>query len=342
MNNFKEIEKLPLAFSQVREDPLVDLNVLRSIESNNCRVLMIASGGDTLAHLASQKNIQSIDAVDANPAQLNLSQLKLKLLEFPTDYRLRILGHHPFGRLADLQSLAKEIGFDLESLGPLHLLEESGPDFAGRYEQLFAAIQNKITKKNIELFNQSFDLISESLKEVYDEFFDLDLLIRLFGKEATQNPVQKFGDHFFERTRLFMSKEGCKNSPFLNQMLLGRFEENLYEWLKLPEMEERAKVSFTRAFMLDHMKGIDSESYDFIHLSNILDWLTESQAEELMRQTRRLLTQGGKTVIRQLNSSLDIKAAGSFFKWETDREKELLDRDKSFFYRALHIGVKND
>ena len=88
-----EAAALPVAFAQVREDPLLDLWVVERLGSDS-RVIMVASGGCTAALLAAASNVGRLHLVDPNPAQLALSRLKLRLLQ-TTDpsTRLALLGH---------------------------------------------------------------------------------------------------------------------------------------------------------------------------------------------------------------------------------------------------------
>ena len=53
------------------------------------------------------------------------------------------------------------------------------------------------------------------------------------------------------------------------------------------------------------------------------------------------LRPGGWTLIRQLNSVLDIPGLGRRFNWHTAEANDLHARDRSFFYRALHLGSKS-
>src|SRR5688572_14880066 len=87
--------KLPIAFSQVREDPRVDEAALHTLGSG-ARVFMIASGGDTASALSAGGRVGHLTLVDLNPAQLALTRLKLRLLRFVSRVeRLKILGHLP-------------------------------------------------------------------------------------------------------------------------------------------------------------------------------------------------------------------------------------------------------
>jgi S-adenosylmethionine-diacylglycerol 3-amino-3-carboxypropyl transferase len=81
-------------------------------------------------------------------------------------------------------------------------------------------------------------------------------------------------------------------------------------------------------------------SFDFVHLSNILDWLSPEKARATLELAWRALRHGGRTLIRQLNSVLDIPSLGPMFHWLTPEANDLHARDRSFFYRALHLGRK--
>jgi S-adenosylmethionine-diacylglycerol 3-amino-3-carboxypropyl transferase len=52
------------------------------------------------------------------------------------------------------------------------------------------------------------------------------------------------------------------------------------------------------------------------------------------------LRPGGWTLIRQLNSTLDIPSFGKGSSWQTQEAQALHATDRSYFYRALHLGRK--
>jgi S-adenosylmethionine-diacylglycerol 3-amino-3-carboxypropyl transferase len=81
-----------------------------------------------------------------------------------------------------------------------------------------------------------------------------------------------------------------------------------------------------------------SAEYDFIHLSNILDWLPRAEAQRTLELAWQALRPGGRVLIRQLNSSLDIPGLGPSFSWEPQAWQET---DRSLIYRAIHLGRKS-
>ena len=355
MIKFSEVAKLPLAFCQVREDARLDKSIIDSL-SRSAKVLMVASGGDTLALLAAQKNVESIVAVDANDAQLSLSRIKLNLLNEHSLKRRNLLGH---GRnfhernFDELVRFSEFLGIDLEDLAPKKLIQQRGLDFCGRYECLFAALQKdllgdvdflnllKIEDLRERYLYSSAVWAEDTLHSIFEKYFSLQLLIELFGKQATQNPLKTFSAHFLEQTMAYLHSTEDISTPFLQQFLRGEFSSgSAYDWMSLPVIQEYAQVEFQHGLMLDYMKTADSESFDFIHLSNILDWLSADEAGELLQESQRLLKKGGRVFIRQLNSSLDIEATGGELSWDGELADVLLAQDRSFFYRKLFVGCK--
>src|SRR5690606_36347455 len=113
-----------------------------------------------------------------------------------------------------------------------------------------------------------------------------------------------------------------------------------YDWFTRLAPETWPEVGYfptTAECFLD--VAADDEMFDFIHLSNILDWLSHTPPQKTRGLAWRALRPGGRVIIRQLNSTLDIPAAEPRFAW-LDQAAELHAMDRSFFYRELFIGEK--
>src|SRR5262245_56483133 len=139
--------RLPLAFAQVREDPLLDRWVVEQVGRPAC-VLMIASGGCTAAYLVATTALEHLHLVDANPAQLALTRLKLHLLRHVTPVdRYGLLGHSPYpgSRTPRLSAALEQLDLRSDCLGPQEVVGEIGPDYAGRYERCFARLQHRLS-----------------------------------------------------------------------------------------------------------------------------------------------------------------------------------------------------
>ena len=303
--------RLPVAFAVVREDPRLDLEVLKHL-GGRPDVVMIASGGETALCLAARP-LASLLLVDANPAQLELVRQKWRLAQGDRDVALMALGHRPGDRRLYLK------GLEDGRLGPFELLCQRGLDFAGRYEAVFRNFQSHGD------FHRSFSLAN---------------LVALFGKGATQNPRQPFADHFQERTREAQQRPDALENPFLQQVLHGHFGHSPgWDWLT-PWNPPRLEPTYRHGEMGVVLRGLPDASADFIHLSNILDWLSPEAASEVLRETARVLRPGGLTLVRQLNSSLDIPALSCPLVWDRERGHRLARQDRSYFYPQVHWGRK--
>lgn len=325
-----EAAKLPLAFAQVREDPRLDVELAETLPTDAV-VVMIASGGETLVQLA-RLPLQRIHAVDMNLEQLSLSKCKLHLAAHTSaDQAARLLGHEdmpPELRSEALKRLWHELELPENVFGPLEFVATHGPDHAGRYERCFAELR-RVKSGGADL--------DEALMKV----MSLPNLVTLFGHEAAQNPRRPFHEHFAWRTRVALARTDSETNPFLRQMYAGTFAPgHRYDWLETAGAI-RAEVVWHQGRMQDVLTSIPPGSVDMVHLSNILDWLSPSQAAQTLAAAGRALKSGGRIILRQLNSSLDMDGLAGDIVWDHELGKAMEQRDRSFFYPQILIGRRS-
>ena len=346
-------KKLPLSFAQVREDSLLDREIIEQL-GKGINILMIGSGGCTAAFLATCPAIARMHIVDMHPAQIALCRLKMKLLQdYTTEERLAILGHRsmniPLRKKVIMGTLAS-LGYKADILGPIEQVSRQGIDKMGRYEYLFAALRTRLAARlpSLSTMIKNNDAPSKEQKAVLYEAFTnvmtLPNLVALFGKEATQNALVPFAEHFYQQTIAIFRHPCLTNSanPYLQQMLLGRFEEGVcYPWIAQKQLTALPEIDYFHnnvnvLLCLEKSK----ERYHFIHLSNILDWLNEGEARSLLEQVTDKLNKDGCVFIRQLNSNLSINELCQRLEWDHAYGQKLLNRDRSFFYTRLYVGRK--
>jgi S-adenosylmethionine-diacylglycerol 3-amino-3-carboxypropyl transferase len=320
MNWVEEAKKLPVAFAQVREDALLDIEVVNQFAPKRAKVLMVASGGCTACALIPSCSIQELYIVDPNPYQIHLTQVKLHLLEKPMEDRIEPLLYLEQGRY---ESLFAE------------LRKELAP-FADEIRELFDC--DSITKQQ-ELISLDTKLW-KAIEHAFDKVMALDNLIALFGTEATQNPAMDFSRHFALRTRHVLTTQKANESPYLAQMLLGSFYNDVYyPWMTM-RIKGIPKMIWANERMQSVLEQAPTNFFDVIHLSNILDWLSEVEAQRTLQLVHKALKPHGVFILRQLNSHLDIEHLGSQFTYLTNEAKQLHEKDRSFFYRALYLCIK--
>jgi S-adenosylmethionine-diacylglycerol 3-amino-3-carboxypropyl transferase len=257
-------------------------------------------------------------------------------------------------RRARLEAELATLGLAADSLGPAAYVAGVGPDHVGRYECVFAALQKALDGYDDELeallrLNDPAEqqrriapetALGRALDGALDEVMALPNLVRLFGEEATRNAVEVFSRHFARRIRHVLATLPADQNPYLWQMLRGCYPEGVASpWLGEPAPSRMLPVTWSATFMAESLEAAPA-SFDFVHLSNILDWLSREKARATLELAWRALRPGGWTLIRQLNSILDIPSLGPLFHWLTPQANDLHGRDRSFFYRALHLGRK--
>jgi S-adenosylmethionine-diacylglycerol 3-amino-3-carboxypropyl transferase len=352
-----EASTLPVAFAQVREDPRIDLHLVGQCRPRS-RALVVGSGGCTVVALVAKANLELLQVVDPNPAQLALSRFKLELLR-DVDHvaRLQILGHELMeesARRAQLDKRLNQLGLARDVFGPEQMVSQQGVDHCGRYELLFRELRRVLSphSRTLEGLVQSRDITEQTkrtaedgelgaaLDQALDQVFSLPNLVALFGPDATANRVEDFSRHFARRIRSWLAAQPASESPWLAQMLVGRFSTQPYPWLNLSAPTGLPQIVWTEDTMQSVLASAEAGAFDFIHLSNILDWLSPEQSASLLDHAWKALARGGRMVIRQLNSALKIPATGSQFTWLPDEANRLHATDRSFFYRELHVGTK--
>ena len=349
--------QLPVRFAQVREDPRLDSKIVQRARPN-CRVLIIASGGCTVCALNTLEHIDEMVVVDPNPAQLQLAHLKLLIQrQVSVLERSSLLGHEPMDpeeRWTKLARLTSENDADLQVLGPSRLVACRGLDFIGRYELVFGEVSRRLvadhgdivnllqqndSKKRKRWLETRVDLVTH-LQDTLHDVMDLANLIALFGKEATRNRLQDFSEHFFQRILWAITRLPTHSNHFLWQVLLNRSPPRYsVPWLSLSLPDRVPEIEFHECSIEDYLVTSE-QTFDFIHLSNVLDWLSAEQARSLLASTWNRLASGGYTLIRQLNSNLNIPELNDQFEWLTQDANEMLAQDRSFFYRDLHLARK--
>ncbi|MEJ7595998.1 MAG: DUF3419 family protein [Planctomycetaceae bacterium] len=353
--------RLPLAFAQVREDPRLDLEIISQLPDHPV-IVMIASGGETAIQVARYLPAE-LHLVDMNPAQLAITRLKWSLAETCSVAESRaLLGHDamdPRERGVWLAQLLEQLSLPSDIFGPPGQVAEWGPDLSGRYERTFAELQRELApiagkiQRVLESSDESpgatafFEPITES-GQIFDAAFDrvmsLENLVCLFGKDATQNPRQSFAAHFAWRTRLSLSRPDRTQNPFLWQLLVGRFPSTAaYDWLLPSSRDQPFQPLMPRLHsgrMVDVLQSFAPASVDLVHLSNILDWLSPGQATETLRCAYHVLKPGGRLILRQLNSTLWIPDLDSQLTWDLSLGNRMAEQDRSFFYPAIFVGVR--
>lgn len=347
-----EAASLPLTFAQVREDPRLDMELASTLPPG-ATVVMIASGGDTAVCLG--RLPLRLHLVDINPAQLALSQVKWRLAgRRDAAAAKRLLGHRPLAedeRWRLLGEMLGKLGLANDFLGPRDVVARIGADHAGRYERTFAELRDRLSPLRGELeaallagapvLDLEDSPLGEAMNRAFAEVMSLANLVCLFGEGATRNPRVAFSTHFAARTHEIFRRMAPNKNPFLWQILAGEFPPAVsFDGLVDEGLSPGVSAHWHVGKMDGFLESFATAGADLVHLSNILDWLSPAEGQLMLAQVARVLKPGGRVIIRQLNSTLDIPAIESGLAWESDFGMCMEQRDRSYFYPKIHVGRK--
>lgn len=319
---------MELLFSQVREDPMVELSILDKLEKKGIKpdVLIIGSGGCTVLTMLNN-NVGKIHCIDQNLAQLYLIELKVAILKtFGTKNKQKILDFFE-GRFTQkncddvLYKMSNHISSDCYKFWEKHINHlYNGINQSGVYEKLF-----------VELVESGFN---------YKNVFSRENLIKKFGKDAVDNSKKnRFSSHFEQIVDYYSKNYKPEDNYFYYQIVNNRYHpDNLPPYFDNIDgiKQNYNKLDYINSDLVTHLKSVTPGKYKIIDVSNVTDWMSNKQLDEFMQLVYRCLDDNGYVVIRRLNGDYQLsKVVLDYFKIIRG-----VPIDKSHFYKEVVVGQK--
>lgn len=349
-------------YAQCWEDPVVLRRAL-SIRADD-DVISIGSGGDnTLALLLDAP--RSVTAVDMNPAQLHLLELKMKAIQtFEYEDVIRFIGIRPCkqrmhlyrqlrGRLTDHCSRF----WDSNRLSLEHGIIHQGK--FERYLRAFRAhvlpsIQSGDTVRRL-LASSSI----EEQREIYRVHWDSykwRLLFRLFFSRAVLGTLGRDRTHFryvdqrgvagelMRRTCRGLTEIPVRNNYYLHYILTGRYRNavsappylqptnflTLRNRIPCIELHCGELTSFLRT----HTR----ESFSRFNLSDVLEYMSPGEVEAFLAELIRTSRPEGRAAFWTLFVPREVpQNQARQILDDKSRQQELRSIDRGFFYGSFHL-----
>ncbi|MGQ0743835.1 MAG: DUF3419 family protein [Acidimicrobiales bacterium] len=361
-----------LFFAQVREDPLLELDVLAPALDG--RVVVVASGGCTALSLLHRGQGQVV-AVDLNRTQLHLVELKaLAVGELGHEEATAFLGGHgarpeqrrrAFSRLAPGLSPAARSYWSLHSraidkgvlgsgvterfIATVVAALRTGVHPTGRIERMLAAPTLEAQQR---LFASEWDtprwraffavLLNRAvLRRAYDPAFFAHV----------DNP--SFARHFRAAADHTLTAIPIATNYFVHHMLTGRYpgtESGGVPPYLSPDPDRRGsdasassggddalgRLTLVATDVASYLATQPAQSVDGFALSNICEWLTAVQLHELLAQVVRTAVAGAPLVIRNFLGWTEIPPAwAGRIEEDRPRGETLILADRSAVQRRL-------
>lgn len=352
------------AFSQVREDPRIELRVIQELakrQQDPLRVMLVASGGCTALSLLSHPAIAKIEAIDLNPAQLHLVELRRQaLLHLSLEDQLRLIGADKSTSDRDRLSLYAKFSPNLPTSTKVFWdarLEQIGfgVNQVGRFEQLFRQLAEKFTQIGIAPLQEPLIAVQHPhWRNIFEQVFERDRLIEAFGEAAVNYSMDRsFGEHFADVFAQALQRFSPNENYFLTQVWGDRYTSELKgEGVPLylqASAQNDIRTLGTERLRLHQGAFVDclqqlakSEKFDLIQFSNISDWMPLSNLHQMLNEIVNCLKSGGAIIGRRLNGDHNLaEIMAEHIMIDRSLSKELLASDRSFFYREVVLGFRS-
>jgi len=324
------------------------------------RVLTVASGGCNALSLLGNPAVESVDAVDINPAQLHLTALKRAAIEvLPLDAQFRLLGSRT-PRSADernklYQELRPSLDEERQAYWDKHPEQIAyGINRVGRLEVLLAEIGAAFRERGIDPIAQPARALGcPEWNEIFGRAFERVRLSRAFGAAAVgYSLARSFALHysrcFAHALRRFARSH--EDNYFLLQAFHGCYapERGAVPPYLLREEQEKIKELGTHRlhllqgnFLGKMLERAEDKPYDLIQTSDLSDWMPVTQAHELFSAASRSLSTQGAVLARRLNGDHRLGSLlGQHLQIDAALSAELLEKERSFVYSEVVVGFQ--
>ena len=349
-----------LSFSQVREDLETDLRVVEQLATRldrPLRVLLVASGGCTALSLLSNLSIAHIDAIDVNPAQLHLVELRRSAIaKLSISEQFELMGITPASSIQRLERY-KQLQSALPFESQVFWDERSdqiafGVNGVGRFEQLFRRLSAQAKALGLDPLHQlKFSIEHPQWNALFESVFERSLLISAFGEPAVNYSMDRsFGEHFADVFAQALVKFSPLENYFLTQVWDDRYAvgaAGLPCYLQ-PEPQSRIlKFGLDRLqlhlgnFPEQMVKLGKAQPYDLIQYSNISDWMPIPELKLLLANAAQCLNAGGALIGRRLNGDHHLShLMDEVVNVDRSFSADLQRLDRSFFYSEIVVGYR--
>ena len=323
----------PLMFAQVREDPELELAALA--KGARDRLVVISSGGCTALSLLAA-GAGHVTAVDVNPAQNHLLELKAaacaRLAAAEASALLGGAGSPARARLRTAAALRGQLSPAAQEHWERRPAAIAGGVLAAGRSEKFIGLVAAAVRAFVHPRDRIARLLScSSLAEQREVFarvwdtrrwralFHLLLNRAVMGRAYhpsffAQATPMSFAEHFLALFRRTLTQLPVRSNYFLHHMLTGRYgDHTLPPYLAAagtPAFDQLgARLHLVDGGIEDQLARMPAGSVTGFALSNIAEWLDASGVERLFRAVLRAAAPGATVVFRNFVGWTEVPAA---------------------------------
>jgi S-adenosylmethionine-diacylglycerol 3-amino-3-carboxypropyl transferase len=348
---------MSINYAQCWEDPDILRKVLQVTSGDD--VVSIASGGDNTFALLLD-NPHSVTAIDHNPAQLHLVELKLRAIEqleydeFVAFVAARDCLYREWLYLKIRPALSTEAQAYWDSQSRTI---RDGIIHCGKFENYFAAfnrfvlplihrkrtVTRFLTVSTLEEQNRLYERVwnNRRWRWLFLLFFSKYVLSRLGRSRAFFRYVtlEEIGETLLSRTHRGLTQIPIKKNYFVEYIVTGRYLdlENAHPYLRASNfriLKERVeRVRLVCASLDEFLRTAEPGSISKLNLSDVFEYMSEEQVEDTLRQVLRVSRPDTRLAFWTLFVPQTVPASlsGRLHRYRMDAEN-LRAADRTFFY----------
>jgi S-adenosylmethionine:diacylglycerol 3-amino-3-carboxypropyl transferase len=357
----------PISYSVQNEDYRTELAVLQRLShAPPYRVLLVASSGENALSLLVNETVASVDAIDLNPAQLHLCELRRTALEHLTrDEQLRLLGADPAAvgstgaseRLALYAAIRTALPDAAQAFWDTRrdLDLAFGVQHVGRNDVCMHDIQAGVQTAGFAPLQRPLqDHELDAWKRVYTSLMTADYILDLFGlpSAALAAQIASIAGYLGACHFRALQQPHPERNPFLTTVFANRYavaagEEGLPDYLQqqgqevLRRRDLRACLRFHQGNLVEQLPVLSQAygSFDLISISNIADWMSEEQFGATVQRVRIYLTLGGALLARTATGrSMIREVTAAYLASDPGFNQELEPVERGPWFRTIAVG----
>jgi S-adenosylmethionine-diacylglycerol 3-amino-3-carboxypropyl transferase len=353
-------------YAQCWEDPRILKEALAVTPQDD--VVSIASGGDNTFALILE-GPRSLTAVDWNPAQVHLVELKMRAIEH-LEYEdfIGFIGARPSRDREDLYRVIREGLSDAARAywdENMHLVGR-GIIHCGKFENYFRIFRSRVlplvhNRKTVRRLLAASSL--EGQREFYERTWNSGrwrMLFRIFfGKfllgHLGRDPsffryvtLDKVADTLLRRTRHALTEIPIRDNHFIEYILTGNYArlDEAPPWLRPANFatlkRNVGRLKLVQAGLEEYLRSLPAGAVSKFNLSDIFEYMSERDVESSLQEISRVSAPGAKVAFWTVFVSRAVpRALAGRITASPQTVEKLHFRARAFFYGGFCLWNVN-
>lgn len=343
-----------LGYARVHEDPALEMTLVEVLArelGRPLRVAVVASGGCTALTLLSSEHVARVDAIDLNPAQLHLVELKRAAIESLNLEQQGVL----FGAHDDTEERWRLYELVRERL-PAHAREHwdlrqaevgFGVARVARFERLCQELADAFEQEGLDPMRRPSEALGHpAWRSIFGRVFDGSRLASSFGTAAVAYSSElPMSAHFSQRIAEALRRTSSSNSNYLLAQVFPNgvsseppcMHAGLQARMKINGMD---RLHLHRGPLLGCLSELsEAAPFDLVQTSDVTDWLPQTERNALVRAAKESLAPGGALLARRMNGDGELASLiGKHLDVDAAMSAAFLERERSFLYREVVVA----